>query len=132
MLEVAFGGIYLYEPPGISASQQAALLVSSGSEQAGLRPYIIVSRDIVNKGKRTAVGVPMSTKVGKANAYRILLPVDEIIAVAGSTYKFQDSVALCDHVRVLDLDQVKYRIGRLSDTATAGVGLGLSFVFDLR
>jgi mRNA-degrading endonuclease toxin of MazEF toxin-antitoxin module len=57
MLEVEFGGIYMYEPPTISVSEQAALLTTSGSEQAGLRPYIIVSRDSVNKGKRTAVGV---------------------------------------------------------------------------
>jgi mRNA-degrading endonuclease toxin of MazEF toxin-antitoxin module len=114
MLEVQFGGIYLYEPPVISASQQAALLVSSGSEQAGQRPYIIVSRDSVNKGKRTAVGVSMSTKTKKANSYRILLPVAEIITEIGSAYKFQDSVALCDHVRLLDLDQIKSLVSKLA------------------
>jgi mRNA-degrading endonuclease toxin of MazEF toxin-antitoxin module len=132
MFEVQFGGIYLYEPPTISASEQAALLITSGSGQAGHRPYIIVSRDTVNKGKRTAVGVSLSTKTQKANSYRILLPVAEIITEIGTTYQFKDSVALCDHIRVLDLDQIKYKIGRLSDTAVASVGLGLSFIFDLR
>jgi mRNA interferase MazF len=132
MLTVEFGGIYLYEPPNTSASEQAALLITSGSEQAGLRPYIIVSRDTVNKGKKTAVGVSMSTKTNKANSYRIFLPVSEIVREYGTAYHFQDSVALCDHVRVLDLDQVKLKIGRLSDTAIASVGLGLSFVFGIR
>jgi mRNA interferase MazF len=143
-MEVEFGGIYLYEPPRPKndpnappsqprlESEQSALLVSSGSEQAGLRPYIIVSRDIVNKGKKTAVGVSMSSHTEKANAYRIMLPVSEIIRDVNSTYQFRDSVALCDHVRVLDLDQIKRRIGKLSATAIASVGIGLSFVFDLR
>ncbi len=131
-MEVEFGGIYLYEPPKTSCSEQAALLVTSGSEQAGLRPYIIVSRDIVNHGKKTAVGVSMSTKTHKANSYRIALPVSEIIRDVTSTYQFRDSVALCDHVRVLDLDQIKYKIGKLSATAIASVGIGLMFVFDLR
>jgi len=132
-MDVVFGGIYLYEPPAVaSASDQSALLITSGSEQAGRRPYIIVSRDIVNKNKPTAVGVPMSTKTQKANSYRILLPVAEIVREIGETYDFQNSVALCDHVRVIDLEQLKRKIGRLSDTAIASVGLGLSFVFDLR
>ena len=74
----------------------------------------------------------MSTKTKKATSYRILLPVTEIIPEIGSTYQFKDSVALCDHIRVLDLDQIKYKIGRLSDTAIASIGLGLSFIFDLR
>lgn len=65
MLEVEFGGIYLYEPPNTSASDQSALLVTSGSEQAGLRPYIIVSRDVINKGKRTAVGAWLRDTVRK-------------------------------------------------------------------
>jgi mRNA-degrading endonuclease toxin of MazEF toxin-antitoxin module len=132
MLEVEFGGIYMYDPPKHSSSDQAALLVQSGSEQAGLRPYIITSRDSVNKGKRTAVGVSMSTKINKANSYRIMLPVSEIIRTVGSTYQFKDSVALCDHIRVLDLDQIRFQIGRLSDTAIRSVGLGLLFIFDLR
>jgi mRNA-degrading endonuclease toxin of MazEF toxin-antitoxin module len=74
----------------------------------------------------------MTTKTHKANSYRILLPVAEIVRNVGSTYQFKDSVALCDHIRVLDLGQLKYQIGRLSDTAIRSVGLGLLFVFDLR
>lgn len=131
-MEVVYGGIYLYDPPKASVSEQAAVLVASGSEQSGERPFIIVSRDIVNKGKPTAVGVPLSTRIHKANSYRILLPAGEMIRDYGSDYSFQDSVALCDHVRVLDVNQIRKKIGKLSDTAIAAVGLGLSFVFELR
>jgi mRNA-degrading endonuclease toxin of MazEF toxin-antitoxin module len=45
-MEVTYGGIYLYEPPVRSDSEQSALLVTSGSEQSGFRPWLIVSREI--------------------------------------------------------------------------------------
>jgi mRNA interferase MazF len=131
-MEVQFGGIYLYEPPQIqSADDQSALVVQSGSEQAGMRPYIVVSRDLVNKGKPTCVGVPLTRRVHKANSYRIYLPSAELLHDLGCE-PFSDSVALCDHIRVLDIRQIKRRLGRLSDTATAAVGVGLAFVLDLR
>jgi len=53
----------MYEPPKQSVSPQAAILTTSGSEQSGWRPWIIVSRDLLNRGNhKTAVGVPLSTK----------------------------------------------------------------------
>jgi mRNA-degrading endonuclease toxin of MazEF toxin-antitoxin module len=60
------------------------------------------------------------------------LPAGELIKDHGSDYEFKDSVALCDHVRVLDLNQVKRKVGRLSDNAIAAVGNGLAYLFDLR
>ncbi len=130
-MEVKYGGIYLYEPPKSDDSEQGALFVQSGSEQAGLRPYIVVSRDAVNKNKPTCVGVAMSTRTKKANSYRILLPGAELIHDPGC-YPFQDSVALCDHIRVLDILRIRQRIGRLSDKAAVAVGIGLLYIFDLR
>jgi mRNA interferase MazF len=130
-MEVKKGCVYLYEPPSVSTSDQAALLTTSGSEQAGLRPYIIVSRDSVNKDKPTAVGVPLTTRVQKANSYRILLPAAELISDVGCL-PFQDSVALCDHIRVVNKDQIKKKIGSLSQNALLAVELGLLFVFDIR
>lgn len=74
---------------------------------------------------------PLSTRVRKANSYRIFLPVAELIHDIGCS-EFRDSVALCDHIRVLDTGQIIRRIGRLSDNATVAVGLGIAFVLDLR
>jgi mRNA-degrading endonuclease toxin of MazEF toxin-antitoxin module len=132
-MEVIQGGIYMYEPPQQSASDQSALLTTSGSEQSGWRPWVIISRDLLNRGNaRTAVGVPLSTNVGKANSYRILLPAAELIADVGSTYVFQNSVALCDHVRVLDLNQLRRKVGRVSANGLISiVGVGLAFVTDI-
>jgi mRNA-degrading endonuclease toxin of MazEF toxin-antitoxin module len=132
-MEVHQGGIYLYEPPTISTPDQAALVTTSGSEQSGLRPYVIVSCDIVNAGKPTAVGVPLSTRTHKANSYRIMLPMAELIRGYDATEDFRHSVALCDHVRVLDISRIRKRIGTVSQNALNSViGVGLAFVFDMR
>jgi mRNA-degrading endonuclease toxin of MazEF toxin-antitoxin module len=129
-IEVRYGEIWLYDPPGSAAAENAAAIGSSGSEQSGLRPHIIVSRDIVNKGKPTAVGVPLTTKMEKANSYRVALPAGELIAT--DTYSFQNSVALCDHVRVIDTSRLRKKIGKATGTALLSVGLGLAYVFDIR
>ena len=132
-MQVVQGGIYMYEPPSQSASEQASLLTTSGSEQSGWRPWVIISRDLLNRvNTRTAVGVPLSTNVGKANSYRILLPSSELILDVGSNYVFQNSVALCDHVRVLDLNQIRRKVGRVSSNGLISiVGVGLAFVTDI-
>lgn len=131
-MDIRQGDIYLYDPPTASASDQsAALLVTSGSEQAGLRPYIIMSREGVHKNKPTVVGVPLTTRIQKANSYRIMLPAEELIPDLGRP-AFQHSVALCDHVRVLDVTRLRSRSGRLSENAVLAVGLGLANVFDIR
>ena len=131
-MDVRYGGVYLYEPPKASTSEQAAVILTSGSEQSGMRPFIIVSRDIVNKNLPTAVGVPLTSRVHKANAHRILLPMAELISEPGSGYVFVNSVAMCDHVRVLDLSLIRKKIGTLSANAMLAVGLGLAFVLDIR
>jgi mRNA interferase MazF len=131
-VDVEWGGIYMYDPPTSTASPQSAAIVQSGSEQAGWRPFVIVSRDGANKNKPTAIGVPLSTNVSKANSYRILIPVEEIIPSGLTTYQFKNSVALCDHVRVLDLTMLRSKVGTLSGTAIAAIGNGLANLFDLR
>lgn len=125
------GDIFFYEPPTEDFSQQGSLFVASGSEQMGHRPYVIVSVGAVHDHKPTVVGVPLTTKIDKANSYRINLPSAELIPVPGRS-AFANSVALCDHVRVLDKQRLRAKAGRLSDNANLAVGLGLAYVFDLR
>jgi mRNA-degrading endonuclease toxin of MazEF toxin-antitoxin module len=73
----------------------------------------------------------MSTKIHKASQHRILLPVAEIIQDVGYPDPFQDSVALTDQIRVLDVTRLEVKMGRLSDSAVISVGLGLSFLFNI-
>jgi len=58
--------------------------------------------------------------------------VAEFIRDLDSNYPFEISVAFCDHVRVLDLDRIRKKIGGLSDNAFLAVQLGLTIVFGIR
>ena len=91
-----------------------------------------MSRELVNRGKTTGVAVPFTTKIHKANSYRVKLPAGEFITEIDSTYVFSDSVALCDNVRVIDGTRVRKKIGKLSDNGVFAVQLGLTFVFGIR
>jgi mRNA interferase MazF len=103
-----------------------------GSAQSGRRPCIVMSRRLANAAGRTIVIVPLTSKTDKANAYRILLPVAEMIKDVSSQSALQDSVALCDHVRVIDKNALEARIGKLSQNAILAVQLGLANIFDIR
>ena len=127
-MEFRQGDIFFYEPP---AEQAAPLFVASGSEQKGFRPWVVVSVEAVHAQTPTVVAVPLSTKTNKANSYRINLPASELIAAPGRA-PFVNSVALCDHVRVIEKQQLTVKAGRLSENAILAVGLGLAYVFDLR
>ena len=104
-----------------------------GSEQQKSRPYVIVSRDAINKLGFNVVGVPLSSKVHKASAYRILIPIAHIIKDVSCSRPMSDSVALTDHIRVLDPSRFEQpKMGKMSDTAMGGIELGLAFLFDIR
>jgi mRNA-degrading endonuclease toxin of MazEF toxin-antitoxin module len=74
----------------------------------------------------------MSTNVTRANSFNVLLPANEIIRDVGCTSEIKDSVALCQHVRVVDKRAFENKIGKLSQNAVLAVQLGLAFLFDIR
>ncbi len=104
-----------------------------GSEQQKSRPYIIVSRTLINRFGKNVVGVPLSTKTQKASSYRLLLPGEQIVKDPACRRELSDSVALTDHIRVLDVERLEQpKMGTLSQTALGGIELALSFLFDIR
>jgi mRNA-degrading endonuclease toxin of MazEF toxin-antitoxin module len=104
-----------------------------GSEQHGRRPFIVMSRLAVNKAVKTVVAVPMSTQdVINQPPYRIVIPIAEITKDVLCTSRLELSVAKTDQVRVIDQSRLEEKIGRLSQTATLAVALGLAYIFDIR
>jgi len=73
-----------------------------GSEQAGTRPVVLVSRDIVHERGRNVIAVPLTTYRGQP------LAPSNVLVSAGDGGLTQDSVALAEQVRVLS----KTRLGR--------------------
>ena len=114
-----------------------------GSEQYGCRPFIVMSRDAVNKSLKTVLVVRMTTHQGqtresdlaflaKQPPYRIVIPVAEITKDPSCNSNLSVSVAKTDQARVIDKSRLRQRVGRLSQTAIISVGVGLAWVFDIR
>lgn len=106
----------------------------AGSEQEKSRPYLIVSSNQINKLGQNVVGVPLSAQLQKACAHRVKVPEQMMIKnPASNRLPFKDSVALTDHIRVLDKKRLEQpKMGDLSTTAVGGLELALSILFDIR
>jgi len=102
-----------------------------GSEQAGRRPCIVMSRRSLNTAN-TVVVVPLTTNVKKATAWRVAIPVNEIIKDIGCTSDIQPSVALCHQVRAVDKKQFDTKIGKLTQNAVLAIQLGITYLFEIR
>jgi mRNA-degrading endonuclease toxin of MazEF toxin-antitoxin module len=114
---------------------------TEGSEQYGRRPFIVMSRDALNKGCKAVVAVPMTTYQGQINdasiaanqpPFRIVIPGAEIAKDPTCNIVLSLGVAKTDQVRVIDKTRLEGKLGTLSKTAVISVGLGLAWVFDLR
>ena len=105
-----------------------------GSEQHNRRPYVIVSRLKINRTSPIVVGIPLTTTRADQvqPPHRIQIPANEIVPDALFRGAISNSVALTDQVRALDKKRLETKMGNLSDTALAAVGLGLLYLFDLR
>lgn len=94
-----------------------------------------MSRDLINQQRNNVVGVPLTTKLRDACAYRVLIPVAFMAPnpVVTSPRPLATSVALVDHLRVLDKNRFEQpRMGYISKAAVGGIELALSYLFDIR
>jgi len=105
---------------------------TEGSEQFGRRPFVVLSRNAVNKTVKTILVAPMSTNISQQPPHRVVIPVTEIIRDISSKSTLSPSVVKTDQLRVIDKSRLKDKIGTLSQTATKSVLLGVAFVFDIR
>ncbi len=104
-----------------------------GSEQKKDRPYVIVSRNQINRLGPNVVGVPFTSKLHQARAHRVSIPVSHIVQNPACSRKLLDSVALTDQIRVLDKGRLELpKMGDLSETAKNGLEGALAYVFDIR
>lgn len=96
-----------------------------GSEQAGMRPVVIVQNSILNRFARTVVVIPFTTNLKRAE-----LPSSVLISAGAGGLK-EDSVALCNQIRVLDKSRLTSRLGKLSDEWMDKIQDTLAFVLDM-
>jgi mRNA interferase MazF len=86
----------------------ADLNPSRGSEQAGIRPVIIIQRDTLDRFTTTVVVVPLTSNLRRAKIPgTIVIPLGE----GGLT---QESVVLCYQIVVIDRQRLMRKLGTLS------------------
>ncbi len=96
-----------------------------GSEQAGIRPAVIVQIDRANTVSPHTVIVPFTTKIRRA-----LLPSHAFVP-AGAGGLTQDSVALCEQIRVIDKRRITRVLGHLDDPHMEEVAKALRTILGL-
>ena len=79
-----------------------------GSEQAGMRPVLIVQTNSINRFTTTVLTIPFTT-----NLRRSALPSCVQVA-SGEGGLSSESVALCHQLRVLDKTRITRKLGELS------------------
>jgi mRNA interferase MazF len=80
-----------------------------GTEQAGVRPVVILQIDRANVVSPHTIIAPFTTKVRRA-----LLPSHAFVP-AGAGGLSQDSVALCEQIRVVDKRRIIRVLGHLDE-----------------
>lgn len=105
----------------------ARLDPTSGSEQAGTRPVIIVRRDAINLNSPVIIAVPCT----RYRAGRRLYP-SQVLLRAPDGGLDVDSVALGEQVRAIDTIRLLRPRGVLSAEALTQVDRALVIALDLR
>lgn len=104
----------------------AVLDPTEGSEQAGTRPVIIVSRDALNRNSPIVVVVPLTDRKNKGTLYPSHAEIK-----CGEGGVAMDSVALCEQVRSVSKGRLKNQIGHLPAPRMADVITALKITLDL-
>jgi mRNA interferase MazF len=81
-----------------------------GSEQAGRRPVVVVSREGINQTLRVVNVVPLTSR---KSPLRRVYP-NEVLLPAGVAGLSVDSIALCYQIRTLDKSRLLERLGEVS------------------
>lgn len=97
-----------------------------GSEQAGTRPVIIVSRDAINRYSPVIVVVPLTKALNVKRQYPNNVHIDK--GVAGLTYA---SVALTGQIRAISKTRLLRLRGSLPDDILLKIERALHITLDL-
>lgn len=96
-----------------------------GTEQAGIRPVVVVQIDRANAVSPHTIIAPCTTKIrGAILASHVFVP-------AGIGGLSQDSVVLCEQIRVIDKSRIIRVIGHLDDSYLDNLAIALCTILGL-
>jgi mRNA interferase MazF len=97
-----------------------------GTEQAGIRPALIIQIDRANDVSPHTIIAPFTSKIRRA-----LLP-SHVFIPAGIGGLSQDSVILCEQIRAIDKSRIIRVIGHLDNNYIMQLGTALSNILGLQ
>jgi mRNA interferase MazF len=103
----------------------ADLNPSRGSEQAGIRPVIVVQRDNLERFTPTVVVVPLTSNMRRTQV------AGTVVIPAGEGGLAQDSVALCYQIVVIDRQRLQRQLKTLSPSYLSALKEALKYTFEL-
>lgn len=96
-----------------------------GSEQAGVRPIVVIQNDVGNRYSPTIIGIAITSKE------KIKMPTH--LEIDGSKYGLEkDSVILAEQIRTLDKSRLKEKVGRLDKETLDKLKKAIEISFGLR
>ncbi|BAZ80892.1 MAG: type II toxin-antitoxin system PemK/MazF family toxin [Sphaerospermopsis sp.] len=96
-----------------------------GTEQAGIRPVVVVQIDRANAVSPHTIIAPFTSKIRRA-----ILP-SHVLIPAGIGGLSQDSVVLCEQIRVVDKSRIIRLIGHLDDNYLNDLEIALCTILGL-
>ena len=97
-----------------------------GTEQAGIRPVIVLQIDRANLASPHTIIAPCSTRIRK-----VLLPSHAFLP-AGSGGLMDDSVVLCEQLSVVDKARIVKVLGQLESSEIKSIEAALSIILGLQ
>ena len=104
----------------------ALLDPTQGSEQAGTRPVIIVSRDAINHNSSVVICVPVTDLANCNKVYP-----SQILLKQGCGGLKVDSVAMGEQIRAITADRLREKLGTLDRQSLVELGKRLKIALDL-
>ena len=105
---------------------QASLDPARGSEQAGLRPVVIVSRDAINRSSPVVIVIPLTGVEHCARVYP-----SQVLIRSGTAGLTKDSVALGEQVRAITQKRLSKYLGHLPPEVMTQISVALKVALDL-
>jgi mRNA interferase MazF len=106
----------------------ASLDPTTGSEQAGRRPVLVMSRERLNQLLPVVNVLPLTSRKSPT---RTIYP-NEVLIPAGTAGLSADSIVLCYQIRTLDKRRLENTIGELQDSSLrAAILEALRFQLDM-
>ncbi|WP_010167007.1 type II toxin-antitoxin system PemK/MazF family toxin [Candidatus Epulonipiscium viviparus] len=111
---------YIYPKRG--EIYEADLGIGDGSEQAGIRPVLIIQNNTGNHYSPTVICVPLTSKCKKP------MPTHHTLTKTNYGFLTYDSIILCEQIKTISKSRLSHRIGLVGqeDMKTIGEKLCVS------